>query len=240
VTRDPSAAKRLAAHHAAPDHEHVVRNAFEAEDAVRRHNQRMLHVDSGQPRRLGADTDHQVVELVACAAGDDGITVDEALGAYDCDLASLARRLDSPAHREDDLLLALHHAWEIDLGLRHPDAELSRVANLAEQIGSGQQGLGGDAPPVETGPAELRALDERHIGAELRGTKRGDIPGGATAEHDHPLTHGSLRVVPVVLATDLLWPRCEVANASLTMRSSSSWCDPAYPSEGLARRGRPM
>ena len=149
----------------------------------------MLHVDAGQPGRLGADADDQVIELVALIAGDDRVAVDDALRANDLHASALARRLDALAHGEDDLFLALHHPREVDLGLGDANAERRGVADLAEQVGAGEQRLGGNAAPVEAGAAQLGALDERHLGTQLRGAQRGDIAGGTTAEHHDALGH---------------------------------------------------
>ena len=120
---------------------------------------RMLHVDAGQSGRLGADANDQVVELVALITGDDRVAVDGALRAHDFHAFALARRLDALAHGEDDLFLALHHPREVDLGLGNANAERCRVADLAEQIGSREQRLGGNAAPVQAGAAQLGTLD---------------------------------------------------------------------------------
>ena len=102
----------------------------------------------------------------------------------------------------DDLLLALHHSREVDLGLGNADAEVRGVADLAQQVGAGKQRLGGNAAPVEAGAPELGALDERHLGAELRGAERGNITGGPAAEHHDALGHEVIAGATGVLARD--------------------------------------
>ena len=180
----------------------------------------------GSPDGLGADADDEVVELVAFVAGDHRVAVDNALGSNDLHALAFARRLDAPAHGEDDLFLALHHAREVHLGLGHADAEGRGFADLAQQVGAGEQRLGGNASPVQAGPAQLGALDHGHFSTELCGTKRGDIAGGAAAEHHDALGHAVVCVAAGTVAADspadVSRPRLEVANASMTMRSCSS------------------
>ncbi len=125
------------------------------------------------------------------------------------------------------------------------------VADPAQQVGAGEQRLGGDAAPVEARATELGALDEHRLRAELRGAQGGDVSRRASAQHHDPGAHES----PAVFGSaDALRSACcsvrvaaalrarigEEAMALLTMRSCSMWCEPADPSDGLARRGRPM
>ena len=76
-------ARELAADDATADHQHVLGDALQAKDAVGGDHAGMLHVDAGQPGRLGADADDEVVELVAFVAGDHRVAVDDALRAND-------------------------------------------------------------------------------------------------------------------------------------------------------------
>jgi hypothetical protein len=109
----------------------------------------------------------------------------------------------------------------------HDNTEFRCLANLAQQVGAGEQRLGWDAPPVEARSTQLSALDQRDLSTELCCAQRGNITGGTTAEDDDPFGHGAIEAESGVVTAEVPWPRCEVANASLTMRSSSSWCDPA-------------
>jgi len=182
-------ARELAAHNAATDHQHVIWDALQAEDPIGGHDPRVFHVDAREAGRLGADTNDEVIELMAFAAGDDRVAVDKALGSNDLHPLALARRLHTSAHGEDDLFLALHHAREVHLGLGDADAEGRGVADLAQQISTGKQRLGGDASPVQAGATQLGTFDDGHLRTELCGAKRGDIAGGATAEHHDALGH---------------------------------------------------
>ena len=167
VTREPSAANRLANSQPTtppPITRRCSGHALEPEDAVGGDHQRMLHVDARQARRLGADAHDEVIERIAPVARDDGVTVDETLRANDRHVATLACGLDAAAHLDDDLLLALHHPREVDLRLGHDDAEVGSSADLAQQVGAGEQRLRRNATPVEAGPAQLGALDQRDLG----------------------------------------------------------------------------
>ncbi len=215
-------AGEFASHHAAADHEHVLGDSFQPEDAVGGHHAGMIHVDARQPRGFGADADDQVVELVALIAGHHCVAVDDALRANDFHALAFARCLDTFAHREDDLLLALHHPGEVDLGLWDANAERRCVADLAQQVRACEQRLGGNASPVEARTAELGALDHGDVRSQLRGAKRSNIAGGPAAEHHDALAHAVVGVVTGTVPTAPLRPRRDVANASETMRSSSS------------------
>ena len=52
------------------------------------------------------------------------------------------------------------------------------------ELGGAQQRLGRDAAPIEADAAELLALDDRGLQAELRRADRGDIAAGAGADDD--------------------------------------------------------
>jgi hypothetical protein len=51
-------------------------------------------------------------------------------------------------------------------------------------LGRAEQRLGRDAPPIEADAAELLALDDRDVQAELRRANGSDIAAGAGAEDD--------------------------------------------------------
>ena len=200
----------------------MIGNTLETEDAVGGHDAAVLHVDAEKAGCLSPDADDEVVELVALITGHHGVSVDDALRANDLHALAFARGFDALAHRQDDLLLALHHPGEVHLGLGNADAERCGVADLAKHIGAGKQRLGGNAAPVQARAAEFGALDDGDLGAELRGAKRGNITGGPTAEHHDALGHAVVGVA-AGRAVDLpSRPRRDMANASVTMRSCSS------------------
>jgi hypothetical protein len=53
-----------------------------------------------------------------------------------------------------------------------------------EHPGSVDQGLRGDAAPVQTLAAEITLLDERDLAAELSGPDRGHVAARAAADHE--------------------------------------------------------
>ncbi len=190
--------------------------------------------------------------FVALAAGDDRVPLDDPLLAHHAHLLALAGGFHAGAHLEDDLLLALHHPGEVDLRLPDVDAEVAGPPDLAQQVGAGEQRLGGNASPVQARATKLGALEEHHVGAELRTAQRGDVTRRASAQDHDPRTHASPDFLGLVDAASFSGSRmlamsaclaasvCEVDSAVVTIRSCSRWCEPADPSDGLARRGRPM
>ena len=155
----------------------------------------MLHVEAGQARGLGADADDEVIEGVALAVDHDRVAVHAALAAHHLHALALGGALHALALAQHDLVLALHHLREVEGHLGHHEAELVGAAHLAQQVGGRQERLGGDAAPVEAGPAELGALDQRGIRAELGGPQRGDVARGAPSQHDDARRAGA--VTPV-------------------------------------------
>ena len=71
-------------------------------------------------------------------------------------------------------------------GRRAPGAEAKGVGmvHVMEDFGRAKQCLGRDAAPVEADAAEILALDDRGLEAELRGADGGDIAAGTGAEDD--------------------------------------------------------
>jgi len=248
--RHPAAEGDEQAGELAPDHpaahdEQVLGQLLQPEYPVRRPHQRVFHVEVGEACRLGAHADDEVVVVVPPPSRDHRITVHDALLPDDAHALSLARSLDAAAHLEHHLFLARHHAREVDARFVQCDAEVICVTHLAQQVGAGQQRLGWNAPPVETRAAELGALHQGDLSAQLGGPKCCDIAGGATAEDDDLGTHDLTSLV----ARDALSAGAAgcsvrgsrvVLSAASTMRSCSRWWEPAYPSDGLARLGLPM
>ena len=177
-------AGELAADHAAADDDHRLGDLLEHQDVVRGQDRRVVHVEARQARRLGADADDQVVEGVRLAVDHDGVALDPPLAAHDLDALALGGALDALAHAQDDLVLALHHLGEVERDLGHHQAVLVGAAHPAQQVGGREQRLRRDATPVHARPAELRALDQGRVGAELGRPQRGDVARGPSAQHD--------------------------------------------------------
>jgi hypothetical protein len=58
------------------------------------------------------------------------------------------------------------------------------VGELLHQLGVAEQGLGGDAAPVEADAPELGPVDDRGLVPELGGADRADVAAGAAADDD--------------------------------------------------------
>jgi hypothetical protein len=56
--------------------------------------------------------------------------------------------------------------------------------SFLHELGVGEEGLRGDAAPVEADAAELGALDAGDVVAELGGADGADVAGGAAADDD--------------------------------------------------------
>ena len=122
-------------------------------------------------RRLLADA-HVAV------GGQRGVALDHV------DLVFLEQPADARGERRDDLLAARLHAGEVDLDVCDLQPVLAGLADLGEQVGRAQHGLGGDAGVVQAAPAELVALDDGRLLAELRGADRGHVAARPGADHD--------------------------------------------------------
>src|SRR5581483_7211151 len=64
-------------------------------------------------------------------------------------------------------------------------AVISGVLEIVEDFSRAQQRLGRDAPPVEADAAEVIALHDCSLEAELCGPDRGDIAAGAGADDEN-------------------------------------------------------
>ena len=68
-------------------------------------------------------------------------------------------------------------------------------------LGAGQQGLGGDAAPVEAGAADEVLLDQGDRRPVAGGAQRGDVPPGPAADDDDALVGIARAMSPRYLAT---------------------------------------
>ncbi|MGY4642788.1 hypothetical protein ACVW07_000621 [Cellulomonas sp. URHB0016] len=72
----------------------------------------------------------------------------------------------------------------VDAVERGVHTEVRSLTRVVRQLGGVQQRLGGDAPVVQTGAADLVGLDECHGLAELCGTERGSVATTSCAQDD--------------------------------------------------------
>src|SRR4029077_12895589 len=77
---------------------------------------------------------------------------------------------------------ARHHGFGIVADIVGFETVVLGVLHVMENLGRAQQRLGWNAAPVEADAAQIIALDNRGLEAELGGTDRGDIAAGAGAD----------------------------------------------------------
>lgn len=115
--------------------------------------------------------------------------------AENLDLAAGEQGFDPARHLGHDLALAFEQPLPLDLRFRNFDPELARPADLFEQVGGDDPGLGRNASPIETGATELVFFDDRDGQSELRRANRGDVAAGTGADNDDldvtGITHGN-------------------------------------------------
>ena len=76
-----------------------------------------------------------------------------------------------------------HDSIQIVGDALHRQAKLLGAVHQMEHFGRAQQGLGRDAAPVQADAAQILALDDRHLLAELRGTNGRHIAARPRANH---------------------------------------------------------
>ena len=99
--------------------------------------------------------------------------------------------------RSAELFHQMKHAEAYGLSAGAPGFDLAKVVarsrgkaigvgmlHVVEYLGRAQQRLGRDAAPVEAYPAEILALDDRSLEAELARADRRDIAAGPRAKDD--------------------------------------------------------
>jgi len=82
----------------------------------------------------------------------------------------LQRALEVPLDRLGQVARVVRNPLALERDAAHLDAhrlEVHLVLHLADAARGGEQGLGGDAAPVDTGAADLVALDDGHLHALL-------------------------------------------------------------------------
>ncbi len=87
-----------------------------------------------------------------------------------------------------------HHRREVDADLGDGEAVVAGVAGLGGELGRLQEGLAGDASPVEADAAEVLLLDTGGLQAELAGADGGGVAAGTgTDDEDLVVGHVDLR-----------------------------------------------
>ena len=83
-----------------------------------------------------------------------------------------------------DLARALDDLGEIEAEILAGKAELVQPVQQVPDLGGAQQRLGRDAAPVQADAAEILALDDRGLEAELGAADRADIAARPASDDD--------------------------------------------------------
>ena len=97
----------------------------------------------------------------------------------------LEQLLDAVAQLLNDLVFAVGHRGIIKRGVVHAQAHRPGGLDAREQFRRGNQGLGGDAPPVQASAPQLFLFHQRHGSAQLRGPDRRGVTTGSGANHHY-------------------------------------------------------
>lgn len=144
-----------------------------------------VDLQARQRLRHGAGREQHVTALDALA-----VHVDRGRGrqtALTLDVRHLAGRdqtLQTLVQTGDDPVLVLVDRGYVDALEGGLDAELLALAGLVGDLARVQQGLGGDAPTVQAGTADLVLLDQGDVQTQLRSAQRRGVTAATTAE-DH-------------------------------------------------------
>src|SRR4029077_11383692 len=106
------------------------------------------------------------------------------LAVEHCDLILLHEEADAARELLRHLARPLDHLLGVEADLLGRKAELVEIVEEMVDLRRAQQRLGRDAAPVEADAAEMLALDDRRLHAELRRPDRRDITAGAGADDD--------------------------------------------------------
>ena len=108
--------------------------------------------------------------------------VDRGLAPDDRHLVLLHQEADAVVEPLRHAARALHHGLRVVADVVGLQPVVLGVLHVVEDLGRAQQRLGRNAAPVEADAAEIVALDNRGLEAELRRADRGDIAAGAGAD----------------------------------------------------------
>ena len=182
---------------AGADHQQRLRHAVRHHRLEIGPDQLLVGLEARQHARPRAGGDDDVLGLIG--AGRQRALRRFALRRLHRDLAGRVDRRLAPDHRDlvllhqeaDAVVEPLRHAARALDDLRGVEADIVGrqavilgVLHVVVDLRRAQQRLGRDAAPVEADAAEIIALDDRGLEAELRGADGGDIAAGAGADDD--------------------------------------------------------
>lgn len=144
-----------------------------------------VDLQARQRLRHGAGREQHVAALDALSAHVDGGRGGQAALTLDVrHLAGGDEPLKALVQPRDDTVLVLVDGGDVDALEGGLDAELLALAGLVGDLARVQQGLGGDATPVQAGAADLVLLDQGDVQAQLRPAQGRGVTATTTAE-DH-------------------------------------------------------
>ena len=158
-------------------------------------DQLLVRLDAGQHARPRAGGDDDVLGLIAAGRKrafrrlalarlhrDLAGRVDRRLAPDDLNLVLLHQKTDAVIEPLRHRARARHDCRRIEADIVGFQAVVLGVLHVMENLGRAQQRLGRNAAPVEADAAEIIALDDGRLEAELRGADGGDIAAGAGAD----------------------------------------------------------
>jgi hypothetical protein len=106
--------------------------------------------------------------------------------------------LDALGHLLGDIARAQHDGGEVERDLLDDQADGIGLLDLLVELRALEQGLGGDAAPVQTGAARALHFDAGHFFAQLSGANRARVARRAAADDDEvvvrsSVSHGKMR-----------------------------------------------
>lgn len=144
-----------------------------------------VDLQARQRLRHGAGRQQDVAALDALAVHVDGGGGGEAALTLDVrHLAGGDKSLQALVQAGDDAVLVLVDPGHVDALEGGLHTELLALAGLVGDLARVQQGLGGDAPPVQAGTADLVLLDQGDVQAQLSPAQGRGVTTATTAE-DH-------------------------------------------------------
>src|SRR5581483_1116146 len=148
----------------AAHHDHGAGEFLDVKESAAFDDALMFRQEAGHGGSRAGGDDDLLRRKTGRAAGTghvEGGAVDEAGGAGELFHAiGGEQRADAAAQLLNDLVLVADHGGVVGGGALDGDAEGFGVFDAVERVGGGDEGLGGDAAPVEAGAAELFLLDD--------------------------------------------------------------------------------
>ncbi len=183
-------ARHLQTDDAAADDQQAAAKLRKLERIARVHDARIGR-QPGKTNRFRACRDDALIEADALGAAAshhfDDVRADETTDTlHDLDLALLRQQAQSAGQLVDDRLLPRPERGPVDLRGAERDAFRAHLFDFFDDLRRVQQRFGGNAPDVQTNPAEARpALDQGDLQSQVGGAECRRVPARARAEHQN-------------------------------------------------------